>query len=116
MKPLNRDLSILEHIVSYCDQIDETIVRFGNNSEIFSADPIYRNAAALCILQIGELVGKLTEEFRTQHPAIPWRQIKAMRNIVAHNYGTVDPETTWEIITEDIPELKKYCQAVLNHV
>lgn len=116
MKPLNRDLSILEHIVSYCDQIDETIARFGNSSTIFSTDPIYRNAAALCILQIGELVGKLTEEFRTQHPAIPWRQIKAMRNIVAHNYGTVDPETTWEIITEDIPELKKYCQAILNYV
>ena len=116
MKPLNRDLNIPEHIVSYCDQIAETIARFGNSSTIFSSDPIYRNAAALCILQIGELVGKLTEEFRTQHPAIPWRQIKAMRNIVAHNYGTVDPETTWEIITEDIPELKKYCQAILNYV
>ena len=116
MKPLNRDLSILAHIVSYCDQIDETIARFGNSPTIFSSDPIYRNAAALCILQISELVGKLTEEFRTQHPAIPWRQIKAMRNIVAHNYGTVDPETTWEIITEDIPELKKYCQVILNHV
>ena len=49
MKPLNRDHSILQHIVSYCDQINETIVRFGNSTEIFSSDPIYRNAAALCI-------------------------------------------------------------------
>lgn len=57
MKPLNRDLNIPEHIVSYCDQIAETIARFGNSSTIFSSDPIYRNAAALCILQIGELVG-----------------------------------------------------------
>ena len=113
MKPRNRDRSILEHIISYCEQIDETIARFGNSSEAFAKDPIYRNAAALCILQIGELVGKLTEEFRSQHPSIPWRQIKAMRNIVAHNYGTVDPETTWEIITEDIPELKEYCLAIL---
>lgn len=114
MKPLNRDHSILQHIISYCDQINETIVRFGNSAEIFSSDSIYRNAAALCILQIGELVGKLTEDFRTQHPAIPWRQIKAMRNIVAHNYGTVDPETTWEIITEDIPTLRQYCLSVLE--
>ena len=116
MKPLNRDHSILEHIVSYCDQINETIVRFGNSAEIFSSDSIYRNAAALCILQIGELVGKLTEDFRTQHPAIPWRQIKAMRNIVAHNYGTVDPETTWEIITEDIPTLRQYCPVSYTHL
>ena len=114
MKPLNRDHSILDSLLSYCDQINETFVRFGNSAEIFSSVSIYRNAAALCILQIGELVGKLTEDFRTQHPAIPWRQIKAMRNIVAHNDGTVDPETTWEIITEDIPTLRQYCLSVLE--
>ena len=58
-------------------------------------------------------MGKLTDEFRAQHPAVPWWQIKAMRNIVAHSYGTVDPETTWEIITDDIPILKKYCETII---
>lgn len=113
MKPLDRDLHILEHVVSYCGQIEQTVARFGNDYAIFGADAIYRNAAALCILQIGELVGQLTDDFKTQHSAIPWRQIKAMRNIVAHRYGTVDPEVTWEIITEDIPVLKRYCLAIL---
>lgn len=106
MKPLERDLSILQHIVSYCEQIEQTVEHFGNDEKIFAENRIYRNAAALCILQIGELVGKLTEEFRRQHPAVPWRQIKAMRNIVAHSYGSVDPETTWEIMSDDIPVLK----------
>ena len=113
MKPLDRNISVLEHIVSYCRQIEQTVERFGNDAAIFQNDPIYRNAAALCILQIGELVGKLTDDFKEQHPAIPWRQIKAMRNIVAHSYGTVDPETTWEIITDDIPVLKKYCETII---
>ena len=110
-----RDISILEHIVSYCDQIEETIARFGDDYSVFCKDAIYRNATALCILQIGELVGKLTEEFRVSHDAIPWRKIKAMRNIVAHSYGTVDSEITWEIIKEDIPDLKAYCKAVIDH-
>ena len=35
------------------------------------------------------------------------------RNIVAHSYGTVDPEITWEILTEDIPELKAYCGQII---
>ena len=113
MKPLDRNISILEHIVSYCQQIEQTVERFGNDAVIFQNDSIYRNAAALCILQIGELVGKLTDDFREQHPGVPWRQIKAMRNIVAHSYGTVDPETTWEIITDDIPVLKKYCETTI---
>ena len=68
MKPLDRNISILEHIVGYCDQIEETIRRFGNDYGVFSADAIYRNAAALCVLQIGELAGKLTDEFRAEHP------------------------------------------------
>ena len=114
MKPLNHDISILRHIVTYCEQIEQTIERFGNSAEIFATDPIYRNAAALCILQIGELVGNLSDGFRAEHPAIPWRQIRAMRNIVAHKYGTVDAEITWEIITTDIPILKKYCLTMIN--
>lgn len=86
----------------------------GDSYAVFSEDPIYRNAAALCILQIGELVGKLTEDFRAAHPGVPWRQIKAMRNIVAHSYGTIDPEVTWEVMTEDIPALKSYCSNILT--
>ena len=115
MKPLDRNASILGHIISYCDQIQQTVERFGDDYALFESDPIYRNAAALCILQIGELVGKLTDDFREQHPAVPWRQIKAMRNIVAHSYGSVDTETTWEIITSDIPDLKRYCQVILEN-
>ena len=113
MKPLDRNISILEHIVGYCDQIEETIRRFGSDYGVFSTDAIYRNAAALCVLQIGELAGKLTDEFRAEHPGAPWRQIRGMRNIVAHSYGTVDPEITWEILTEDIPKLKAYCGQII---
>ena len=113
MKPPDRNISILRHIVTYCDQIELTIQRFGGG-DVFQSDPIYRNAAALCILQIGELVGNLPDEFRAQYPGVPWRQIKAMRNIVAHRYGTVDPEITWEIIQEDIPTLKAYCQRIIE--
>lgn len=114
MKPHNRNISILGHIVMYCDQIEETICRFGNDYHIFSTDAIYRNAAALCVLQIGELAGKLTDTFRAAHPGAPWRQIRGMRNIVAHSYGTVDPEITWEILTEDIPALKTYCKKIIG--
>lgn len=114
MKPLDRNISILEHIVNYCDQIEETIQRFGNSYEVFSNDKVYRNAAAMCVLQIGELSGKLTDNFRAEHPGAPWRHIKGMRNVVAHSYGTVDPETTWEILIDDIPKLKAYCIKIIK--
>ena len=46
-------------------------------------------------------------DFDTQAPK------EAMRNIVAHSYGTVDPEITWEIITDEIPQLKAYCEQII---
>lgn len=115
MKYPERDYSILRHIISYCDQIDATVQRFGDDETVFQNDQIYRNAAALCILQIGELAGTLTQELRTQYPDIPWRQIRAVRNIVVHRYGSVDPVTTWEIIQKDIPALRRQCQEIIQN-
>ena len=51
----NKDIRILEHIVSYCVQIEEAVERFGRDEKIFIEDAVYHNAIALCILQIGEL-------------------------------------------------------------
>lgn len=107
-----RDNSILKHIIEYCDQINVTVDRFGNDFETFDNDVVYRNAVSLCILQIGELVGVLSDEFKEAHDTIPWSQIKKMRNIVAHRYGTVDTTITWDVIHEDIPELKNYCMGI----
>ena len=104
-----RDLSILRHIQSYCVQIEATVARFGDDACAFQGDFVYRNAVAMCLLQIGELAEHLSEEYRNEHPQMPWRQIKALRNIIAHNYGSVDADTAWEIVHEDIPVLREYC-------
>ena len=108
-----RDSSILEKIIEYCNQIGQTVQRFGNDYAIYCDDFVYRNACCMCILQIGEFVGKLTEEFTASHAEIPWRSIKATRNLFAHAYGTVSTKITWQTIQESIPELKAHCQAVL---
>ena len=42
MKPLERDLSILQHIVSYCEQIEQTVEHFGNDAKIFAENEIDR--------------------------------------------------------------------------
>ena len=39
---------------------------------------------------------------------------EAERNIIAHNYGSVDAETAWEIVQEDIPALRLYCEREVN--
>ena len=109
MPQTEKDTAILQHIIRYCLDIEDAVLRFGNSYRSFANDKEYRNACALCILQIGELVGHLSADFKSQHSDIPWRQIQAMRNVVAHAYGSVRVETTWETIQEDIPFLKDFC-------
>ena len=41
------------------------------------------------------------------------RNISILEHIVGYCYGTVDPEVTWEILTEDIPKLKAYCGQII---
>ena len=71
-------------------------------------------ACGMCIIQIGELVARLNEDFVKNYPDIPWRQIKGMRNIYAHDYDIIDNDIIWETITNEIPELKEKVQAIFQ--
>ena len=78
-----------------------------------TAVTLYTRTPAPCLLQIGELAGKLSEALIAANPDIPWRGIKAERNIIAHAYGDVDLEVTWNTMHEDIPMLKDKCTSIL---
>lgn len=110
----DRDRVILQKMIQYADEIALTVDKMELNYERFEANFIAKNAIAMCILQIGELVGKLTDSFKAQYRGMPWRDIKSMRNIAAHNYGEMDIEVLWETVTTDIPELREYCKSILD--
>ena len=94
----SRNIDILMHIRDYCAEINHTMDTFGRDYDIFVSNSIYQNAVALCVLQIGELTTHFTDEFKSAYNKVPWNQIKALRNVVAHNYGKIDKETLWETL------------------
>ena len=67
---LSPDLQRLEHIRDYCGEIQKTIVRYGKSFDIFDRDPDYQRSISFCILQIGELGGRLSLEFRGPRPTV----------------------------------------------
>lgn len=111
MTELSRDWQVLKKIQGYCDDIAFTHEEYQHDYDTFLKNPTYRNAIALCLLQIGELTKKLSTEFTSSHTNIPWSAIRGMRNIVAHEYGGIDIETMWETSEEDILELRDFCEA-----
>ena len=101
--------SILEHITYYCVEIQSSRKRYGDSWECFAADRDFQRSVCMCLIQIGELVRILPEEFRVKHTEIPWKRICGLRNIVVHAYGEVDFESIFDIITGDIPVLERFC-------
>jgi len=59
----DRNGMILKHMLKYCKQIEETQDNFNRDKEEFFNNHIFRNAASMAILQIGELANRLTEEY-----------------------------------------------------
>jgi uncharacterized protein with HEPN domain len=56
--------------------------------------------------RIGEAAARLGREFQEAHPQVPWREMVAMRNLLVHEYFSVDLEEVWETVVRDLPLLK----------
>ena len=69
----------------------------------FRADSQKQDAVVRRIEIIGEATAHLSDETRRQVPELPFRKMRGMRNIVAHDYANVDLEIVWEVATVHIP-------------
>jgi uncharacterized protein with HEPN domain len=63
---------------------------------------------------IGEAVKKLSDTTLLQYPEIQWRDIIDFRNILIHEYFGIDGELVWNVIKEDLPNLKSAVLKILN--
>lgn len=71
----------------------------------FEANEMLQDAVMLQLVVIGEAVGRLSEAFRDLHPELPWKKIRATRNIVAHAYQDVDLAKIWTAVHEGLPRV-----------
>lgn len=99
----HKDKQYITHIVSF----SESAIQYceGMNYQEFEADQKTIHAVSYCVQTIGEATAKLSEEAKKTYPNVPWREIKAMRNILVHMYHNADPVILWKTVRENLPEL-----------
>ncbi len=70
------------------------------------------------LIMIGELVKKIDritdQSLLKNYPAIPWGEIKGMRNIVVHDYFNIDAEEIFNTCKEDIPKLAEAIAVIIS--
>lgn len=77
----------------------------GMDKSAFLANGLVYDATIRNLELIGEAAGRIPSEVREVHDAIPWRDIVAMRNRLAHGYTGVNNDTVWQVIENEIPDL-----------
>lgn len=108
---MSRDLSALVDIVDAIQLIQqyiEGVDRYDLSENVEKQDAILRR-----ITIIGEATKRLSKEFRSQHPTIPWKQIAGMRDVLSHDYDEVDLDEVWLVVTQNLPQLLAYIQPLI---
>jgi len=70
-----------------------------------------------CIKQmeiIGEASNHVSEEIKSKFSQIEWSQIVGMRHVFVHEYFGVDSSLVWQIIKNDVPDLKEKIKVIID--
>ncbi len=108
---MQQDPSCLLDIAKVC----QTILRLTANmtKAEFQQDERTHLDILYEVTVLGEVVKRLSPEFRSQHSTIEWRKIDGMRDRLVHDYDEVKLDLVWEVVKTNIPELLDYITPLL---
>lgn len=53
--------------------------------------------------------------FAEANPTVPWRNMRGMRNRIAHGYFEINLDVVWETVKTALPELLEQISKVLTN-
>lgn len=63
---------------------------------------------------IGEAARHVPPDVESRYPLVPWARMRGMRNVVIHDYSTVDPAVLWDTAQRELPPLIPLLQEILE--
>jgi|BarGraNGADG00211_3_1021988.scaffolds.fasta_scaffold16928_2 uncharacterized protein with HEPN domain len=77
----------------------------GLDFEAFAEDEPVRVTVAHYLQDMGEAARRVSSAFQGAHSEVPWREIIATRNRIAHDYTDIDFDIVWDVATAEVPSL-----------
>ena len=87
----------------------------GFSKENFLADKKTQQAVILNIMVIGEAAIQILDEypeFAARYPDVPWKQMRGMRNRMAHGYFDLNLDVVWDTVQQALPKLERQILAI----
>ncbi|PSQ68287.1 MAG: hypothetical protein BRD29_04205 [Bacteroidetes bacterium QH_2_67_10] len=85
-----------------------------SGKEIFLEDQKARDATLRRLQTPAESTTRLSEAARSSRPGINWSRIAGFGNVVTHDYLGLDHEKVWNVVRNELPELKSAARALLR--
>ncbi len=85
----------------------------GRSRESLTADRMLLRSLERALEIVGEAAGKVSPEFQSAHPEIPWGDMIGMRNRLIHAYFDINPLIVWSTILSDLPALIAQLESLL---
>ena len=110
------DEHILRRIRMFCMEIEKSVSHIHYDAFMKPDKFERRNSCSFALLQIGELVTKLSDDFKLQHNEVKWKNWSGVRNTIAHNYEGLDMKRAWNLCTKHTPVLAKSVCTILDRL
>jgi uncharacterized protein with HEPN domain len=111
MLPDERDRASLVDMLGFAREV----VAFmrGRKRKDLDSDRAFLRSLERSLELVGECARRISVGTREAYPSISWRDIIGMRNIIAHEYGRVDPDELWKTANRDVPLLVSNLEAIV---
>ncbi len=111
----NKDPQVrIAHILDSVDAVETYLA--GTTEDSVAKDVKTRDAVTRRLEIIGEAVKSLdtlAPEILAGHPEVPWKNIKGMREKLAHDYDTISVPILWNTATQELPLLREAVQKLI---
>ena len=84
----------------------------GKDKNQFDSDLTLRLSLTHLLQIVGEAARRISEEFKIEHPDVPWKEMIGMRHKVVHDYMDVDEEIVWLTVNQRLPDLVRDLKAL----
>lgn len=106
------NFTYLIHILTSINTIEEYTL--GKKFEDLLSNKMMQDAIIRQIEIIGEATSRVSLNFKSDYPDLPWIDMKDMRNKLIHNYFGVNIRHVWNVVEKDIQPLKLQIEKILN--
>lgn len=106
-----RDKPSLIDIFNACESIGR-FIKYKTKDDFYN-DEMMQEAVIRKIEIIGEASNRVSDELKKRFSELPWRKMRAMRNIMIHMYDELEIEIVLETANKDIPKLKSQLEEII---